>query len=103
MFSAATLPHSTKTLLLSYDVPGDDILATKCAGPKEKAAAAAGALPEGVFKAAGFHGSRVRWGLSGGQPFTADGFSANSQWSLSYKASGRGCNPRCAIPAHQPR
>jgi hypothetical protein len=103
MFSAASLPNSIKTLLLSYDVAGDDILSTSCPGPKEKDAAAAGALPEGTFKASGFRGRHVKWGMGGGLPFTGGGFSANSEWSMEYKATGRSCNPRCAIPAHRPR
>lgn len=103
LFSAASLPHSIKTLLLSYDTPGYDFLATKCAGPTKKQVAAAGALPEGTFQAAGFRNKRVKWGMSGGQPFTVGGYSATSTWKLSFKAAGRFCNPHCAIPAHKPR
>lgn len=98
VFSADSLPHSIKTLLLSYDVPGTDILRTKCPGPSEQDAADAGALPEGTFKASGFRGKRVRWGLSGAQPFSGGGFSATSQWNLKYKATGRFCNPHCKLP-----
>jgi hypothetical protein len=103
VFSAKTLPSSTRMLLVSYHAGGGDFLDTRCVGPTERTLAAAGALPEGPFPASGFRGSRLRFGFSGGMPFTRGGFSARSEWRLSFKAAGRSCNPRCRVPAHHPR
>jgi hypothetical protein len=103
LFSAASQPHSVKTLLLSYDTAGDDFLATTCPGPTKRDAALAGALPKATFSASGFHGKKLRFGFGGSVPFKGHGFTATSEWRLSFRAAGRSCNPRCAIPAHQPR
>ncbi|MEA2459707.1 MAG: hypothetical protein QOC95_2679 [Thermoleophilaceae bacterium] len=103
LFTVASLPNSIKTLLVSYAGAGEDILATNCAGPTKKDVAAAGALPEGTFKASGFTGKRLRFGFSGGAPFMRNGYSVNSEWDLRFKAAGRSCNPRCPLPAHRPR
>ncbi len=103
LFSAQSLPNSAKALLISYESGGEDILATSCPGPTEADAAAAGALPEGTFKARGFTGKRLRWGFSGAVAFRRRGFSANSEWDFVFRAAGRSCNPRCALPAHRPR
>jgi hypothetical protein len=104
VFSLGSAGSSLKNLLLSYHGGGDDYLDTRCPGPNEVDAAAAGALPEGRFKASDFfRGPTPRFGLSGGFPFKSGGFNAISEWRLNFKATGRGCNPRCRIPAHRPR
>lgn len=103
VFSAASLRTSVKTVLLSYHSGHDDYLDTRCVGPTERDLAAAGALPEGAFPANGFRRSRLKWQMSGSQPFKAGGFSAASEWDLRFRAKARDCNPRCHIPAHRPR
>jgi hypothetical protein len=104
VFSLGSAGSSLRNLLLTYHGAGDDYLDTRCPGPNEIDAAAAGALPEGRFKASDFfRGPTPRFGLSGGSPFKSGGFNATSEWRLKFKATGRGCNPRCRIPAHRPR
>ncbi len=103
VFSAASLRTSPRTVLLSYHSGADDYLDTRCVGPSERDLASGGALPEGAFPASGFRRSRLKWQMSGSQPFKAGGFSAASEWNLSFRAKGRDCNPRCRIPAHRPR
>jgi hypothetical protein len=103
VFSAKSLPSSPETLLFTYHSAAGDYLDTDCVGPTEKDLADAGALPEGAFPAKGFRRSRVGWQMSGSQPFNAGGFSAASEWSLTFRGKARECNPRCRIPAHRPR
>ena len=103
VFSLKSLPKSARTLILDYHSASSDYLDTDCVGPTEKDLADAGALPEGVFPASGFRRNRVRWQMSGSQPFKQGGFSGASEWSLSFRAKARQCNPRCRIPAHRPR
>lgn len=87
------------SLLLTYHPTGDDYLDTQCAGPNEDDVAAAGALPEGIFRARDFfRAERPGFTLGGGTPFKSGGFNASVEWKLKFKAKQRGCSPSCRIP-----
>jgi hypothetical protein len=103
VFSIASVGPGFHNLLLSYHSGGGAYLDSACPAPDESDLAAGGALPEGSFPAKEFHGPRLRFSMKGGQPFTAHGFSAASDWSLSFRAQARDCNPNCRLPAHRPR
>jgi hypothetical protein len=103
LFSAASLRSSPESVLLRYHAGAPDYLDTDCPGPTERDLRRAGALPEGAFPARGFRRRRLKFEMSGGQPFRARGFSAASEWDLKFRAKARECNPRCRIPAHRPR
>jgi hypothetical protein len=103
VFSMTSLPNSAPTVLLSYHDGGDDYLTTACAGPTEAQVGKAGGVPDGTFAAGSFRNKRVKWTLSGGQPFKANGYQATSEWDLKFKGRGRYCNPHCRIPAQRPR
>jgi hypothetical protein len=102
VFSLTSVGSRSQNLLLSYHSGGGSYLDSRCSAPNEGDLAAAGALPAGSFRTAGFHGPRLRFGMSGGSPFTSRGFSATSEWKLSFKAQARDCNPHCRLPAHRP-
>lgn len=103
VFSVNSIRTSPETLLLAYHRGAGDYLDSACQGLTERDLAEAGALPEGAFPAKGFSRTRLRFKMSGSQPFEARGFSAASEWSLSFRGKARECNPRCRIPAHRPR
>ena len=89
-----------ESLLLTYHPTGDDYLDTQCAGPNEDDVAAAGALPEGIFRPRDFfRGATPGVHPGRGTPFKAGGFSASIEWKLTFKAKARGCSPSCRIPA----
>lgn len=102
VFSLTSVGSRFQNLLLSYHSGGGPYLDSTCRAPDERDLAAAGGLPVGGFRTADFHGPRLRFGMSGGSPFTGHGFSATSEWKLSFKARARGCNPHCRLPAHRP-
>jgi hypothetical protein len=103
VFALRSTGSKFQNLLLSYHPGGGHYLDVGCPSPNEKDLRGAGALPEGSFRAADFHGPKLGFSFSGSLPFTAAGFSATSEWDLSYKAKARACNPNCRLPARRPR
>jgi hypothetical protein len=64
---------------------------------------AAGALPEGLFRAKDlFRGPKPGFNLGGATPFQRGGFNATVEWELKFKFAERACSPRCKLPAGRP-
>jgi hypothetical protein len=103
VFGLRSTGAKNQNLLLTYHPGGGHYLDAGCPGPNEKDLRAQGALPEGGFKAADFHGPKLGFSLSGSFPFMAAGFSSTTQWDLSFKARARACNPNCTLPPRRPR
>jgi hypothetical protein len=101
VFKLSSTGPSFQNLLLVYHAgAATDYLDTNCAGPNEADVAAAGALPEGSYRAADFFkGTRPGFALSGGTPFTRAGFNSTIEWQLKFKTKARACSPRCTLPA----
>jgi hypothetical protein len=104
VFSMSSSGSKFQSLILAYHAGAStDYLATGCPGLTEKDVAAAGALPEGLFRTKDvFRGSKPGFTMSGATPFKQAGFTATIEWDLRFKSKQRDCSPNCKLPAGTP-